>query len=252
MEFNRLLSVVISNYGEESVSNKLSNNKKTEVNIKKYVTIKKIDELNSWIKLAEEKGRFSIDTETDSLDPHIANLIGISISVEEGKACYIPFKHEAKEILKKEDVLNKLKPLLEDKSTKKIGQNIKYDLIIFNNHKIKVEPIEDTMLMSYTLDAGNHRHNMDDLADIHLNHKTIKFKDIVGSGKNQITFDKVNIDKATEYAAEDADITLRLYNLFLRRLKEENLLNIYELFEKPMINILAEMETNGIKINKIF
>ena len=106
------------------------------------------------------------------------------------------------------------------------------------------------MLMSYTLDAGNHRHNMNDLAEIHLNHKTIKFKDLVGSGKNQITFDKVNIDKATEYAAEDADITLRLYKFFSKRLKDEKLLHIYEVFEKPMINILAKMEIHGIKIDK--
>ncbi len=250
MEFNRLLSSVISNYGEPINKAKSLIEKKIEVNIKKYITIKNLEELDYWIKLAEEKGEFAVDTETNSLDPQKAELVGISMCVEEGKACYIPFAHGPNNKLIKKEVLKKLKPLLEDESTKKIGQNIKYDLIIFFNNGIKLNSIEDTMLMSYTLDAGSHRHNMDLLSEIHLNHKTIKFKDIVGSGKNQITFDKVDIDKATEYAAEDADITLRLYKIFLEKLKNEKLLNIYELFEKPMVYILAKMEIQGIKIDK--
>ena len=250
MEFNRLLSNVISSYGEPQINLKILPEKKVKIDTKKYITIKKINDLDVWIKLAEEKGEFAVDTETNSLDPHKAELVGISLCIEPGKACYIPLKHDLQKLLNKDDILIKLKPLLEDKSTKKIGQNIKYDLIVFYYHGINLNSVEDTMLMSYTLDAGNHRHNMNDLAEIHLNHKTIKFKDLVGSGKNQITFDKVNIDKATEYAAEDADITLRLYKFFSKRLKDEKLLHIYEVFEKPMINILAKMEIHGIKIDK--
>ena len=250
MEFNRLLSNVISSYGEPQINLKILPEKKVKIDTKKYITIKKINDLDVWIKLAEEKGEFAVDTETNSLDPHKAELVGISLCIEPGKACYIPLKHDLQKLLNKDDILKKLKPLLEDKSTKKIGQNIKYDLIVFYYHGINLNSVEDTMLMSYTLDAGNHRHNMNDLAEIHLNHKTIKFKDLVGSGKNQITFDKVNIDKATEYAAEDADITLRLYKFFSKRLKDEKLLHIYEVFEKPMINILAKMEIYGIKIDK--
>ena len=250
MEFNRLLSNVISSYGEPQINLKILPEKKVKIDTKKYITIKKINDLDVWIKLAEEKGEFAVDTETNSLDPHKAELVGISLCIEPGKACYIPLKHDLQKLLNKDDILKKLKPLLEDNSTKKIGQNIKYDLIVFYYHGINLNSVEDTMLMSYTLDAGNHRHNMNDLAEIHLNHKTIKFKDLVGSGKNQITFDKVNIDKATEYAAEDADITLRLYKFFSKRLKDEKLLHIYEVFEKPMINILAKMEIHGIKIDK--
>ncbi len=250
MEFNRLLSNVISSYGEPQINLKILPEKKVKIDTKKYITIKKINDLDVWIKLAEEKGEFAVDTETNSLDPHKAELVGISLCIEPCKACYIPLKHDLQKLLNKDDILKKLKPLLEDNSTKKIGQNIKYDLIVFYYHGINLNSVEDTMLMSYTLDAGNHRHNMNDLAEIHLNHKTIKFKDLVGSGKNQITFDKVNIDKATEYAAEDADITLRLYKFFSKRLKDEKLLHIYEVFEKPMINILAKMEIHGIKIDK--
>jgi DNA polymerase I len=250
MEFNRLLSNVISNYGEQTNNLKPLIKKKIIINTKIYKTIESLEELKEWIELAEEKGEFVVDTETNSLDPHTAELVGVSMCVEEGKACYIPLAHNPSNKLNKESVLKKLKPLLEDKSTKKIGQNIKYDLIVFFNNGINLNSIEDTMLMSYTLDAGNHRHNMDLLSEIHLDHKTIKFKDVVGSGKNQITFDKVDIDKATEYAAEDADITFRLYKIFLEKLKNEKLLYIYELFEKPMIYILAKMENLGIKIDK--
>ena len=251
MEFNRLLSNAISNYGELKLESKLPLLKKNKIDVKKYITIKNQKDLNTWIKLAEEKGEFTIDTETNSLNPHEAKLVGISICIEEGMACYIPLNHTEK-FLKQSEVLKKLKPILEDKSTKKIGQNIKYDYIVFYHHGINLSSIEDTMLMSYTLDAGNNKHNLDSLAEIHLNHNTIKFKELVGAGKNQVTFDKVEINKATEYAAEDADVTFRLYKIFIKRLKQEKLMNIYELYEKPMINILTKMEIYGIKIDKNF
>ena len=139
-----------------------------------------------------------------------------------------------KVVLKNELVIKKLKPLLEDKSVKKIGQNIKFDFIVLYKQGIKMSSMEDTMLMSYVLDAGKNRHNMDTLSEIHLNHKTISFKDLVGTGKKEINFSDVELDRAMEYAAEDADITYRLYKIFNKNLKLEKLTNIYEIFEKPL------------------
>ena len=202
------------------------------------------------MKNAEEIGEFAIDTETNSLDPHQASLVGISISSSIGKAFYIPLNHLKGKNFGEKKVLSILKPYLEDKSIKKIGQNIKFDYIIFYHRGIDINCMEDTMLMSYVLDAGKNRHNMDTLSEIHLGHKTIKFKDLVGTGKKQINFSEVDIDLAKDYAAEDADITYRLYKIFLKSLKSENLLNIYEIFEKPLIKILALMEVNGIKLDK--
>ena len=169
-----------------------------------------------------------------------------------GKACYIPIGHKSEKCLNKNSVLKKLKPLLEDPSIKKIGQNIKFDFIVFFKHGIELNSIEDTMLMSYVLDAGRNRHNMDTLAEIHLDHKTITFKDLVGSGKKEIKFSEVNIEKAKDYAAEDADVTFRLYKKFKKSLQIEKISHIYEIFEKPMIKILAFMEIEGIKIDNKF
>jgi DNA polymerase-1 len=251
MEFNRLLSQVIVHYGEPT-GKKIERKNFTKFNLKQYKTILKIDELENWIKKIEEKGIVAVDTETDSLNPHKTNLVGISLCYDEGVACYIPLQHATQKVLEKKIVLDKLKGLLEDKSIKKIGQNIKFDYIIFLKNNIKLNSIEDTMLMSYVLDAGKHRHNMDSLSEIHLNHKSISFKEVAGTGKNQISFDKVEIKLATEYAAEDADVTFRLYSLFKERLGQEKLLKIYELFEKPLVNLLAQMETKGIKIDSNF
>jgi len=256
MEFNRLLSSVISMYGEPSLSNKridsVPKGEQTSINKKNYFLIKNEKEIEKWIEEAEEFGELAIDTETSSLDAHQADLIGISLSTKIGKACYIPIGHKSEDCLNKEVVIKKLKPLLEDKSVKKIGQNIKFDFIVLYNHGIKMNSMEDTMLMSYVLDAGKNRHNMDILSEIHLNHKPISFKEVAGTGKSQITFDKVSIKLATQYAAEDADVTFRLYNLFKDRLDKEKLLKIYELFEKPLINLLAQMEIEGIKIDSNF
>ena len=173
----------------------------------------------------------------------------MSLSAKIGKACYIPIGHKSKKCIKKDIVLKKLKPLLEDHSIKKIGQNIKFDFIVLFKNGINISSMEDTMLMSYVLDAGKNRHNMDTLSEIHLNHKTISFKDLVGTGKKEINFSDVDVEKAKDYAAEDADITFRLYKKFLKSLREEKMINIYEVFEKPMIKILAYMEIRGIKID---
>ena len=256
MEFNRLLSKVISTYGEPALTDKnidfYQKEKQTSINKENYYLIKNEKEIDKWIEEAEENGELAIDTETSSLDAHQADLVGVSLSTKIGKACYIPIGHNSGACIKKEIVIKKLKTLLEDKSVKKIGQNIKFDFIVLNNHGIEMSSMEDTMLMSYVLDAGKNRHNMDILSEIHLNHKTISFKELVGSGKNQINFNEVELNKAMEYAAEDADITYRLYKIFNKNLKLEKLTNIYEIFEKPLIKILAFMEIKGIKVDSKF
>ncbi len=254
MEFNRLLSSAISKYGgtnnpgTKDIDKNLE--KTAEIKKKNYQLIKNEKEIEDWMKESEEIGEFAIDTETTSLDPHTAKLVGISISNRIGNACYIPLNHVSGNNLNEKKVLSILKNYLEDESIKKIGQNIKFDFIVFYHRGITLNSMEDTMLMSYTLDAGKNRHNMDTLSEIHLGHKTIKFKDLVGTGKKQLNFSEVNISEAKDYAAEDADITFRLYKIFLKSLKAEKLLNIYELFEKPLIKILAEMEIKGIKLDK--
>ena len=256
MEFNRLLSSAISAYGEPNLISikdvKESKNDLKVIDKNKYNLIKSIDEIDNWIEEAEETGEVAIDTETSSLDPHQADLIGISLSTKIGKACYIPIGHKSQHCLNRDLVLKKLKPLFEDTSIKKIGQNIKFDFIVLFKNGINLSSMEDTMLMSYVLDAGKNRHNMDTLSEIHLDHKTITFKELVGSGKKEINFSEVDIKTAKDYAAEDADITFRLYKKFHKSLKDEKMVNIYEFFEKPMIKILALMEIQGIKIDDKF
>ena len=168
------------------------------------------------------------------------------------EAFYIPIGHKEITELKKDLVLKKLKPILEDISIKKVGQNIKYDFIIFKNQGIELNPVEDTMLLSYTLDAGNNRHNMDILSELHLGHKTISYKEIVGTGKKQLNFSEVDLKTATAYAAEDADITLRLYEILSERVSDESLDKVYNIFEKPMIKILSKIETIGIKVDDAY
>ncbi len=257
MEFNRLLSSAISLYGEPDLSIKNDPEKKKSghekpISKKNYHLITDIKEIDNWINEAEEAGEVAFDTETSSLDPHQANLIGVSLSSKIGKACYIPIGHNSKKCINIDAVLGKLKPLLEDSSIKKIGQNIKYDFIVLFKHGIIINCMEDTMLMSYVLDSGKNRHNMDTLSEIHLNHKTISFKELVGTGKKQINFSEVDLDKAKDYAAEDADITLRLYKKFYKSLKDEKMVSIYEVFEKPMIEILSYMEIEGVKVDRKF
>ena len=256
MEFNRLLSSAISAYGEpELESNKIDSQnleKQQIINNENYHLISSLDEIDKWIEEAEEVGEVAVDTETTSLDPHQADLVGISLCSKVGKACYIPVGHNSPKCIKKEEVIKKLKKILEDPSIKKIGQNIKFDFIVFYNHGIILSSIEDTMLMSYVLDAGKNRHNMDTLSEIHLGHKTISFKEIVGTGKKEINFSEVDLNKAKDYAAEDADITFRLYQKFIKNLKLEKMINIYEIFEKPLIKILALMEIEGIEIDSKF
>ena len=252
MEFNRLLSQAISFYGEENtnITNKnINKNKVSKIDTKLYKNILNEKDLDKLIKTLNEKTIISVDTETSSLKPLDANLIGISFSYAPNEAFYIPLAHKKIKSIKKEIVIKKVKPILEDPSIKKVGQNLKYDYIILKNNGIEIESVEDTMLLSYTLDAGNNRHNMDTLSDIHLGHKTISYKEIVGTGKKQLNFSDVNLEEATKYAAEDADVTLRLYNLLLDRVNDEKLNKIYDIFEKPMIKLLSKLEMNGIKVD---
>ena len=255
MEFNRLLSQAIGFYGESSnnftrSSAEIKNSSK--INTKVYESITNNKELEKWIKKLNEQTIISVDTETSSLNPLETNLVGISFSYAPNKACYIPLAHKNIKCLNKNLVLEKIKPILEDLSIRKVGQNIKFDYTVLKQNGINVKPIEDTMLLSYTLDAGLNRHNLNILSEIHLNHKTISYKEVVGIGKKQLNFSEIDIEKATEYAAEDADVTLRLYNSFNPRLDKENMNKVYECFEKPMVKILSKLEYNGIKVDNLY
>ena len=255
MEFNRLLSQAISFYGEENInlSNTEANKTKiSKIDTKLYKSILNEKDLDKLLKTLNEKLLIAVDTETSSLNPLEADLVGISFSYAPNEAFYIPVAHKNIKGLKKEIVLKKIKSILEDPSIKKVGQNMKYDYIIFRNNGIEIGPVEDTMLLSYTLDAGNNRHNMDTLSEIHLGHKTISYKELVGTGKKQLSFSDINLEDATKYAAEDADVTLRLYNLLLDRVNDEKLNKIYDVFEKPMIKLLSKLEMNGIKVDNIY
>ena len=255
MEFNKLLSRAISFYGESDKKNnqiEKKNIQKEKIDTKIYESITSEKDLEKWLNILNEQSVIAVDTETSSLNPLEADLVGISFSYSSNKACYIPLAYKKIKGLKKEFVIKKIKPILEDSSIKKVGQNIKFDFIVLEQNGIIINCIEDTMLISYTLDAGTNRHNLDTLSEIHLNHKTISYKDLVGSGKNKLNFYDVELEKATEYAAEDADVTLRLYNHLIQRLDEEKLNKIYEIFEKPMVPILAKLEFNGIKVDDMY
>ena len=237
---------------------------------KGYELIQDTTALQKWIELALNRGFVAVDTETTGLTPAKASLVGISMSVEEGSGCYIPLGHrdpagysesfdfsmkdknaaapDLKQIPLK-TALALLKPMLEDPAVLKIGHNIKYDLQMFLHHGVRVAPIDDTMLLSYVVDGTSHGHGMDDLAQNFLNHTTIKYADVTGTGKNQVTFDLVPLDRALQYAAEDADITLRLHRLFKPRLAQEQMVTVYETLERPLAPIIADMEFTGIRID---
>ena len=225
-----------------------------------YATVTTLEALNNWIASAYERGYIAVDTETDALDSMQANLVGVSLSSEPGKACYIPLAHTAAggglfggDLLEgqivRDAAIATLKPLLEDPSILKIGQNLKYDIEVLKRYGIDVQPIDDTMLMSYVLESGDVGHGMDELSQRHLGHKPISFKDVAGSGKSAIGFDQVDIERATQYAAEDADVTLRLWLLLKPRLARKAKRSVYETLERPMVRVLAAMEMQGIEID---
>ncbi len=227
-----------------------------------YICIRDSATLKAWITEIEEIGHVAIDTETTSLDEMRAELVGISLCVTPGKAAYIPLQHRAgggdlfgstqlaEGQLPLTEALALLKPILEDPSILKIGQNMKYDAKILANLGLTIDPIDDTMLMSYALHGGLHGHGMDALSDRYLNHQPISIKSLLGSGKSAITFDMVPIDEATAYAAEDADITLRLWQMFKPRLHAAQVTRVYETLERPLVPVLAQMERHGIKVDR--
>jgi len=251
MEFNRLLSQVISYYGEPSKSNTAIIEDKSKISLKNnYKSITKINLFHEFIKKLNKQKVIAFDTETTSINPLQAELVGISLCSDVSEAFYLPLKHKNSENLDLKETLKEIKTILEDPSKIIVGQNIKYDMLILDKYDIQIANPHDTMLMSYTLDAGLNRHNMDTLAEIHLSHKCISYKEITGTGKSKINFDEVDLKTATNYAAEDAQVTLALYNYFLKRLEKEKIKEIYENFEKPMLQILCAMEKKGIKVNE--
>jgi DNA polymerase-1 len=229
-----------------------------------YLCIQTTEALDRFIARAREIGVVAFDTETDSLSSANAGLCGVSLALAPGEACYIPVGHENAESadgglqfdpapppeqLPLDIVIARLKPLLEDPAVLKIAQNAKYDLAVLSRHGIAVAPIEDTMLISYVLEAGLHGHGMDELSKLWLGHEPISFKTVAGTGKAQKSFKHVELDHATPYAAEDADVTLRLYHELRPRLNAEGLLTVYETLERPLPPVLAQMECEGIKVD---
>ena len=223
-----------------------------------YELVTEMPRLLHWIGEAFEAGKVAIDTETDNLRAQQANLIGISLATAPGRACYIPVGHVdgdgllgdgGPRQLPREGVLEALAGLLADPAVLKIGQNIKYDMEVIAKYGLHVDPIDDTMVLSYVLDGSAHGHGMDELAKIHLDHDCISYESLCGKGRNAITFDKVPPEKALDYAAEDADVTLRLYGILRPRLREEGMTRVHETIERPLTPLLVAMENAGIKVD---
>jgi DNA polymerase-1 len=269
-----------------------------------YELVQDAAALKRWVEAADRAGVVAVDTETTSLDPIRADLVGVSLALADGRACYIPLGHrepvaqgtldlgdgggkaglrraeaasaaqvglrraeaasaaqvglrraeaasaaQAPKQIPLKEALKLLKPLLEDPAVLKVGQNIKYDMQVLARHGIEITPFDDTMLLSYVLEGGLHGHGMDELAELHLNHKTIKFSDVTGTGKSQITFDQVPLEKALAYAAEDADVTFKLHRVLKPRLVQERLATVYETLERPLVPVLRDMERIGIHVD---
>ncbi|MDP6191911.1 MAG: DNA polymerase I [Paracoccaceae bacterium] len=228
-----------------------------------YEYIKTADQLQTWVHKIYETGYVAIDTETTSLNDMLAELVGISLATEIGSACYIPIGHKEGQDddlfdnfqlvegqLDLEYVLDCLRPVLIDDSILKIGQNIKYDAKVLSRYGIEVTTFDDTMLLSYAMHGGLHNHGMDALSERYLDHSPISIKTLIGSGKSAITFDKVKIEDAVTYAAEDADITLRLWKIFKQKLHLSKVTKVYESLERPLVSVLAQMEKNGVKVDR--
>ena len=230
--------------------------------------------LQAWIDEIVNAGVVAFDTETNSLDSMQADLVGLSLSVQGGSACYVPVAHvapsgdgvgeldlggdgdngggEVPEQIARDRVIEMLKPVLEDPGVLKVGHNIKYDMQVMARYGVEVAPIDDTMLLSYVLEGGSHGHGLDELATLHLGHTNIKFAEVAGSGKKQVSFDKVPLDKALDYAAEDAEVTGRLYRQFKPRIAQEHMSSVYETLERGLVPVLSDMERTGIIVDATF
>ncbi len=226
-----------------------------------YETVTSIAALESWIGKAKDQGFVAVDTETDSLDAMQANIVGVSLALAPGKACYIPLAHQGQGDglfgsglvagqINRDAALAVLKALLADPAVLKIGQNLKYDMLLLKRYGINIAPLDDTMLLSYVFESGDVGHGMDELSQRHLGHKPIAFKDVAGTGKSSVTFDRVPIERATHYAAEDADITLRLWMLFKQKLLKARKVTVYETLERPLVPVLVQMESEGILVDR--
>ncbi len=227
------------------------------IDTKSYECVTDLARLDHWITRAHETGTLGFDTETDSLQAASANLVGFSLAVAPGEACYVPLAHGGTDMFaeKPEQVemalaIERLKPLLTDPSVLKIGQNLKYDMSVLARHGVTISPYDDTMVMSFALDAGRQGHGMDELAKVHLGHECISYKTVTGTGKSQIGFAAVPLADATCYAAEDADITLRLWHHLKLRLSPEKATSVYELVDRPLVPVLSKMECTGIKVDR--
>ncbi|ATQ66992.1 MULTISPECIES: DNA polymerase I [Methylosinus] len=235
----------------------------TKIDRSLYETVTTLERLDAWIAEAFAAGFVAMDTETTSLDPMSCDLVGVSLATAPGRACYIPLRHVASAgpdllgggepppaQIPFDDAIARLKPLLEARSVLKIAQNMKYDLLVLACCGVDVAPIEDTMLISYALDSGRNNHGLDELAKKHLGHECIPFAAVAGSGRSFIGFARVPLDKATEYAAEDADVALRLWRVLKPRLAAEHMTSVYETLERPMVGVLAAMERRGVAIDR--
>src|SRR4029079_11203515 len=237
---------------------KVAEPEKIEVDRSKYETVTDEAAIDRWIAEATSQGYVAIDTETDCIDCIIAKLAGVSLATAPNRACYIPVGHvggdllsEAPDQLPLELVLAKLKPLLEDPAVLKVGHNLKYDWVMFDKAGIDVAPIDDTMVMSFDLDAGrSFGHGLEELAKLHFDHECIPFKQVCGTGQKQISFDKVALGPATEYAAEDADIALRLWLRLKPRIAGENVTRVYERVDRPLVSVIGRMERRGIRVDR--
>ena len=226
-----------------------------------YETVSTLEQLQQWIGKATDQGFCSFDTETDSLDAMQANIVGFSLALQPGKACYVPLAHQGQGDglfesglhqgqINRDQALTAIKPLLASPAVLKIGQNLKYDMLVLKRYGIEIAALDDTMLLSYVFESGDVGHGMDELSMRHLSHKPISFKDVAGSGKSGVTFDRVPIDRATQYAAEDADITLRLWMLFKQKLLRIQKVTVYETLERPLVPVLVQMESEGILVDR--
>ncbi|QIL01587.1 DNA polymerase I [Sphingomonas sinipercae] len=230
---------------------------KIEVDRSLYETVTDEAALDRWISEASAQGFVALDTETDCIDCVVAKLAGISLATQPNRACYIPVGHSSADLysdapsqLPMHLVLDRLKPLLENPAVLKIGHNLKYDWVMFEKAGITVAPFDDTMLLSFDLDAGLHGHGLDELAKLNFEHECIPFKQLCGTGKSQITFDKVPLKEATEYAAEDADITLRVWQRLKSRIAAENVAQVYERVDRPLVPVIGRMERRGVKVDR--
>ncbi|WP_293704789.1 DNA polymerase, partial [Sphingopyxis sp. UBA6723] len=222
-----------------------------------YECVTTLDALDRWIADARAAHVVAVDTETASLDSVTGRLVGVSLATAPGKACYIPLGHggtdmfaEKPEQIAMDDALDRLRDLFADDAVLKVGHNLKYDIGVLAQHGVTIAPYDDTLVMSFALDAGKHQHGLDELAKLHLDHTCLTFKDMCGTGKSQISFAEVQLDRATEYAAEDADVALRLWKLLKLRLPIEGGTRVYEMVDRPLASIVEGMERAGIMVNR--